>query len=67
MLLSKGNKQHKNLSYSCYQTHCFFLPIFLLGGAETCSLRDAGAQFGSETGLQFKGAARTDGDPEVIF
>lgn len=34
---------------------------------ETHSLWDAGAPFGSEMGFEFKGTARTDGDPEVIF
>lgn len=32
-----------------------------------CSLQAAGALRGSEMGLEFKGTARTDGDPEVIF
>lgn len=45
--------QLSNLSYSCYQTHCFFLQIVLLNCAKTGSLLDTGAHLALQWDLSF--------------
>lgn len=62
MLLSRGKFVLQLLSNTL-----LLLQTLVLACAETCSPRDAGAPCSSEMGLEFKGTARTDGDPEVIF
>lgn len=57
----------KKMFCSCYQRHYIFVEILWPNHVETCPQRVAGGEPGSAMGFEFKGTARTDGDPGVIF